>query len=125
MDHKENNHHNQNGNGFMLGLILGSAAALLFTTKKGREILSDLTEKGLEKFSTLQDNLDKKIIKEVEENDYLEPEERAIEHIEIEKPKLLAKEEVKHEKSHNTKPEIVHSPKPQRTVKRLFRLKKN
>jgi len=34
------------GNGFLFGLIIGVAICLLFTTKKGRVILSELIENG-------------------------------------------------------------------------------
>ncbi|HVF69339.1 MAG TPA: YtxH domain-containing protein [Xanthomonadales bacterium] len=124
MDRKENNH-DHNGNGFMLGVFLGSIATLLFTTKKGREIVKDMTEQGLEKFSELQDNIDKAVVtEEVEENDYIEPVDRPDQPKEIEKPKLLAKDK-KPEKNHSEKEESIQSPKPHRAVKRLFRIKKN
>jgi hypothetical protein len=42
-----NNDKNGNfGNGFLFGLIIGVAICLLFTTKKGRAILSELIENG-------------------------------------------------------------------------------
>lgn len=34
------------GSGFLFGLIIGVAICLLFTTKKGRAILSELVENG-------------------------------------------------------------------------------
>ena len=57
MDRKDkcsHSHKNSHGNGFLLGVIVGVIVALLFTTKKGREIVKILTEKGLDKFSDLQ-----------------------------------------------------------------------
>jgi hypothetical protein len=57
MDRKDkcnHNHKSSHGNGFLLGVILGVIVTLLFTTKKGREIVKILTEKGLDKFSDLQ-----------------------------------------------------------------------
>lgn len=57
MDQKHDHHHGS-GNGFLLGFLLGVLVTLLFTTKKGREVLRLLTEKGLEKFSDLEDVLE-------------------------------------------------------------------
>ncbi len=107
MEHKNN--HNSSGNSFLLGVIVGGIATLLFTTKKGREIARDLAEKGLQKFSELQDNMDEAIVaEEVEENDYIEP-------VKME-PVKLAKE---------ARPNKVPvQPKPSTAVKRFFRLKK-
>ncbi len=115
---------NNSGNGFLIGLILGSFATLLFTTKKGREIVKDFTEKGVEKLSELQSNIDKAVVTEKVENDYLEPEDRLQQQSEPEKPKLLAKE-VKTDKANTSKKESVSVAKTPRTVKRFFRLKKN
>ena len=61
MDRKNNcNHRHQknHGNGFILGVIVGVILTLLFTTKKGREIVKELTEKGLDKLSDLQGVMD-------------------------------------------------------------------
>ena len=44
-------------NGFVLGLIVGVLVTLLFTTKKGRQIVRTLTEEGLHKFSEVEDIL--------------------------------------------------------------------
>lgn len=128
MDNPNNN--NQNNNGFLLGLIIGGVATLLFTTKKGREIVKDLTEQGIERISDLQGKMDKAVVEyeDVPGEDYVEPEERVAETPEPEKPKLLAKESVssataaKSEKVHKEK-EVPFPPKPQRTVKRFFRKK--
>src|SRR5579872_430914 len=54
----ESNKHNQNngiGSGFLLGVIVGVIVTLLFTTKKGREIFKEILEKGIDKFSNLED----------------------------------------------------------------------
>ena len=118
------------GNGFLFGVILGAVVTLLFTTKKGREIVKNLTEKGADRLSELQDNIDKAVEKgEAEESDYLEPEDRPKQQIEPEKPKLLAKEpssssKIKTEKARQEK---VNSPtkSPERAVKRFFRMKKS
>lgn len=53
-----NHHHETPGNGFLMGVIVGAATTLLFTTKKGREIVKDITEKGFERFSDLQTALE-------------------------------------------------------------------
>ncbi len=47
-------HHTQGNNSFVLGLILGVLITLLFTTKKGRQILRSFTEEGHGKFSELE-----------------------------------------------------------------------
>jgi len=43
--------------GFFLGLIVGVVVTLLFTTRKGRQIVRTLTEEGLHKFSEVEDIL--------------------------------------------------------------------
>lgn len=45
---------NGGGNGFIFGVIVGVAIALLFTTKKGRAILRDMSEKVIDKLSKLE-----------------------------------------------------------------------
>jgi gas vesicle protein len=52
---ENNNRNNNNGSGFLLGVIVGVILTLLFTTKKGREILKEVLEKGVERFSNLED----------------------------------------------------------------------
>ena len=55
----ENTNHNQHngsgGSGFIIGVIVGVILTLLLTTKRGRIILKELLEKGIEKFSNLED----------------------------------------------------------------------
>ena len=48
---------NNSLHGFFLGLIIGVVVTLLFTTKKGRQIVRALTEEGLNKFSEVEDIL--------------------------------------------------------------------
>lgn len=50
---QRNNQNNGIGNGFVLGFVLGVIVTLLFSTKKGREVLKVLTDKGIQKFSHL------------------------------------------------------------------------
>jgi gas vesicle protein len=120
----------ESGNTFLLGLILGSIGTLLFTTKKGRELLKEVTEKGLEKFTEFEDRLKRAEQTDAvdEEGDYVEPQMRPIPDIEEvdEKEKVkLAKIEEKLEKAAPAKKEPIPTAKPQRTVKRFFRMKKN
>lgn len=78
MDQRNNNHHNNGGGGFFIGFLLGILVALLFTTKKGREVLKVLTEKGFEKFSDLEQMLDRTPEEyEEEEDDYVKPQPSA------------------------------------------------
>lgn len=53
MEHKEQKQ--GGGNGFILGVLLGAAIVLLFTTKKGRAILRDVSDKVINKLSHLDD----------------------------------------------------------------------
>jgi gas vesicle protein len=55
MENNKNNNHNGSGNGFLLGVIVGVLATLLFTTKRGRIILKDVMEKGIDKFANLEE----------------------------------------------------------------------
>lgn len=110
MNHRDN--HNS-GNGFLLGLIVGGVATLLFTTKKGREIVKDLSDRGLERLSELQDAMEeaKKGYEDTENEDYIQLEP------------TIVKEEVAAIKKENSIP----TPNPQKkSPKRFFkRTKKN
>lgn len=144
MDNKNKNH--ESGNGFLFGVLLGSLATLLFTTKRGREILKELTDKGVEKVSELEKRLKEvEVIEEVEENDYILPKARPVQTDEAEKNKFaeetslpaapdleqldkkekvkLAKIEEKFQKPASVKKEQVQTPKPRHQVKRYFRKK--
>lgn len=104
------NHNHPPSNGFLMGVIVGGIATLLFTTKKGREIVKDLADKGLEKYSDLQKTVEKtkqEYEEVIEGDDYLEP-------VEVEKIKL-AKEIKKDEDK------IPTPSKPHRADKRFFR----
>ena len=74
MDHHSNNNHN--GNGFLFGLLLGGVVTLLFTTKKGREVVKDLADRGLDKFSELQDEFEEARgeFEDIDGDDYVQPE---------------------------------------------------
>ena len=108
MDHHNNNHNT--GNGFLLGLMLGGVVTLLFTTKKGREILKELTDKGLDKFSELQDEFEEKIGEEFEEI------ATGADYVQIDKQ--LVKKEINEIKKENKIPISNPQKKP---VKRFFR----
>ena len=58
---KERNSYAQNGgnSSFWLGFILGVLLTLLLTTKRGREVLRDLLDRGIQKISDLEDSLEK------------------------------------------------------------------
>lgn len=44
----EKKHDNKFGSGFFWGLIFGAALVILFGTKRGRELLREISEKGAE-----------------------------------------------------------------------------
>lgn len=127
----QNNNHNQNSNGFLLGLLIGGVATLIFTTKKGRELARELTELGIEKISDLQEKIDEAVVEyeDIPGEDYVEPAERPSEPPVLEKPKLLAKEAAppisaaKSEKLSTGKAENTQASKPHRAVRRFFRKK--
>src|SRR5437016_2786786 len=54
MENNNNHNHNGSGNGFLLGVIVGVLITLLFTTKRGRVILKEVMEKGVERFANLE-----------------------------------------------------------------------
>lgn len=60
----DNKHAHGGGNGFLFGVLIGILIALLFTTKKGRKILKSLTEEGMDKFTSLEDLLEKRLKEE-------------------------------------------------------------
>lgn len=61
MENKQHNSRHANGlNGFFFGVIVGVALALLFTTKKGRQILRTLADEGINKLSEWEKNVDEK-----------------------------------------------------------------
>ena len=68
---------NSLGTGFLLGVIVGFIFTFLFVTKKGREILKEITDKGLNHIDDLEKLLQQKekefeeMDEETEEEDYL------------------------------------------------------
>lgn len=75
MKNKNNNTNNGVNSGFLLGFIFGVLATLLLTTKKGREILKELIDKGMQKITDLEESHEKTKQKQnyEEENDYVKP----------------------------------------------------
>jgi len=79
----EDNCKHKSGAGFTWGVIIGSAFTLLFTTKKGRKILREISEVGLdmiERVSEMQ-NLESIVSEELpevpqEKELYVETEEK-------------------------------------------------
>lgn len=70
----EKKHHS---NGFFIGLVLGALLAVLFTTKKGREILTMLTTQGAEKMQSWKSVLDAdESLEKEDETDYLPESEK-------------------------------------------------
>lgn len=73
MDRERNQEDHQGGSfhPFLLGVIVGVALTLLFTTKKGRKILKTLTDQGMDKIEKWEEVLYKKMpaTEEVEEVD--------------------------------------------------------
>lgn len=57
-------HHNNSGNGFLFGILIGVLITLLFTTKKGRRILKQVTDEGMDKITNLEDLFEKKLREE-------------------------------------------------------------
>ncbi len=110
------------GNGFLLGVVLGSVATLLLTTKKGREILREVADKGMERFSDLEESLER----EGEEYVDLESADDYVETVPTEKK--TENEEGKHvseEKSEMKASSSGNIEKPKKSPRRFFRGKKS
>lgn len=105
------------GNGFVIGLLIGVIATLFVTTKKGREIFRELTDRGLNKVEDLEKKL-QKTEEEYEgvddESEYVEPEPSKP----APQPMRVEKKSEKHEPSQGA------SSKESR-VHRFFRSKKS
>lgn len=61
---RKNQHAGGQGNGFLLGVVVGIAIALLFTTKRGREIFKELLEQAAVKVTELEKLLKEQQAKE-------------------------------------------------------------
>lgn len=102
MDNKHNSY-NAPGNGFLMGVIVGGIATLLFSTKKGREIVREIVDIGIEKYSDLQKNINDAVeLEEVVEDDYVEPESRPSLPESIESPQAVVTPKKKEEKKTST-----------------------
>lgn len=94
MKNKTTSTNNGINSGFFLGFILGVLATLLLTTKKGREILKELIDKGMQKITDLEE-LHEKTRQNVDgENDYVKPKPEEVK----KEIKYLAKEKKVNEK---------------------------
>lgn len=69
--------HGGNLNVFVFGVLVGVAATLLLTTKKGRKLLKVLTDEGVDRLSQLE-NMVKDIELEEDEDEYYADEEGPI-----------------------------------------------
>ena len=68
MNNKENHH---GGNGFIFGVIVGVAIALLFTTKRGRKVLRVMTDKAEKGFKEKVSEVEEVLEEELEGNDFV------------------------------------------------------
>lgn len=126
MEHKEQKQ--GGGNGFILGVLLGAAIVLLFTTKKGRAILRDVSDKVINKLSHLDDLANKAddkidLIKEEfaaafeeEEEEYVktEPLPKAVKEEILEKEAEAKEAPVEEKKAIKEEPNVLKpEPKPE------------
>ncbi|HZE87858.1 MAG TPA: YtxH domain-containing protein [Methylomirabilota bacterium] len=119
------NHNGGFGQGFMLGLLVGIVGTLLVTTKKGREIFRELTTKGLDKFSDLEQRLQETGAFEEfdDEDDYIAPAPRTLK-TEAHPEEEDSVREVAQEEERAEKPVVKsHPPRPSH-IRRFFRGKK-
>ena len=70
----KNDHNSGNGGGFVWGLLIGAAVASLVSTQKGRQILKDLAEHGLESVENIVNLEEVKNAIEVDGEDMMEGE---------------------------------------------------
>lgn len=130
MKNKDNNISSGVGSGFLLGFILGILATLLLTTKKGREILKELLDKGIQRIIDFEESLGetKQKIQPEEENDYIKPEseeiKKEIHHLIAvsSHEKILNEEKVKDNGKHGITnySSVMNKSAPHTAVRRLF-----
>ncbi len=91
----ETNKHGKGGSSaFFWGLIIGALLATLLTTKKGRQILHDIIELGLELIEEFIADKKEKVIKQVEKIEEVVVEDKVDEQVSEEE---LAKEDLESE----------------------------
>jgi len=119
---ENNNHTHNNGSGFLLGVIVGVILTLLLTTKKGREILKEVLEKGIERFANLEDLMREtynEVDEDLEDGDDFIPTE-SVREIEPPVKKETKKKEVKSEPEEpepEPEPELeIETPPPAKVV---------
>jgi gas vesicle protein len=116
---EQKNQNNGFGSGFVLGLLVGVIVTLLVTTKKGRELFREFTEKGLDKFSDLEDKLQEtKTNLATDVEDFEEMGEES-DYIPLEEPQSVTQPAKAKETTHNG-----HAPKSSH-IRRFFRSKKS
>jgi len=103
----ENKNHNGFGNGFLLGLIIGVIATLLLTTKRGREILREFTEKGLDKVSDIEKKIEKTASEKLSDLEEFDDEEEYVAPV-TEKPKEVRQSEQSNNGNVSAKPSRSH-----------------
>lgn len=112
---------------FLLGVLIGVAITLLFTTKKGRRILKTLTDEGMDKISKWEDILYKAQTQPMEEagemmdgEDYVATEPKALPE-EKKSATAVVKEATSAESSSEPKEAVSETPKNHSTVRRFFK----
>ncbi len=121
MENKQNT--NGTGGGFLLGLLVGILLALLFTTRKGREILRELIDKATEKLSDIDSSLEKMKAShdDEEESDYVKPDQEVLK----EEIRLLANEKSEESAKKNKTNVNEKGGKQEKLSKRLFFKREN
>lgn len=107
------NNTNQNGGGFLNGLLvgflLGGGAVFLFGTKKGKKLLKLITEEGLEGISNIEDLIEDEYEYEQEVEDTAGPQRKTAS---VKKEVVPTVEEEKKQEPKATQPH---------PIRRLFR----
>jgi len=114
MERTNNHQQHTGGSGFLLGVIVGVLLTLLFTTKRGRAILKEVMEKGIQKFADLEElmrEMEEKETSTEEDEDY-EDENDYIPAKQIAAPEPPKKEVVKKAEP-APEPKVKEEPKPE------------